>query len=151
MATETLILLAAITTGVVTAALQNLKWLRVAQRVHYLPREVARVERLWFDRRPLGALWWGLAAIFALLSVQGTAWLDMPELAWAAVVAPLFILPAPWETPLSWRHQPSSVDAAGGAGICGNSSGAGAGRSSHGLPLGPCRGAYSPSFHVQPG
>ena len=37
MATETLILLAAITTGVITAALQNLKWLRVAQRVHYLP------------------------------------------------------------------------------------------------------------------
>ncbi|MDP4634409.1 MAG: Mur ligase family protein, partial [Pontimonas sp.] len=99
MATETLILLAAITTGVITAALQNLKWLRVAQRVHYLPREVARVERLWFDRRPLGALWWGLAAIFALLSVQGTAWLDMPALAWAAVAAPLFILPTPWKLP----------------------------------------------------
>ena len=109
MATETLILLAAITSGVMTAALQNLKWLRVAQRVHYLPREVARSERLWFDRRPLGALWWAVAALFALLSVQGAAWLDMPELAWAAVIAPLFILPTPWKLPfrgvtskLSW-------------------------------------------------
>ena len=109
MATETPILLAAITSGILTAALQNLKWLRVAQRVHYLPREVARVERLWFDRRPLGALWWGLAAVFALLSVQGAAWLGMPELAWAAVIAPLFILPTTWKlpfrgvtSPLSW-------------------------------------------------
>ena len=109
MATETLILLAAITSGIITAALQNLKWLRVSQRVHYLPREVARVERLWFDRRPLGALWWAAAAALALLSVQGAAWLDIPQLAWAAVIAPLFILPTPWRLPfrgvtsaLSW-------------------------------------------------
>ena len=109
MATETLILLAAITSGVLTAALQNLKWLRVAQRVHYLTREVARMERLWFDRRPLGALWWLIAALCALVSVQGPAWFSMPELAWAAVIAPLFILPTPWKlpfrgvtSPLSW-------------------------------------------------
>ena len=50
---DTLVLWAAVGSGLLVAAAQNLKWLRVAQRVHYLPREVARVERLWFDRRPL--------------------------------------------------------------------------------------------------
>ncbi len=99
MSPDLLLLVAAMTSGVVTAALMNLKWVRVAQRVHYLPREVARLERLWFDRQPLGALWWGGAAILALTSVQGSAWLNMPELAWLAVIAPLMILPTPWRLP----------------------------------------------------
>ena len=99
MSPDLLLLVATMTSGVVTAALMNLKWVRVAQRVHYLPREVARLERLWFDRQPLGALWWGGAAILALTSVQGSAWLNMPELAWLAVIAPLMILPTPWRLP----------------------------------------------------
>jgi len=43
MSSDFVILLAAITSGVATAALMNLKWVRIAQRVHYLPREVARI------------------------------------------------------------------------------------------------------------
>jgi len=101
MATETLILLVTIVVGLITAALQNLKWLRVAQRVHYLPGEVARVERLWFSRRPFGALWWALAVLIALLSVWGPAWWGVPVLAWAALLAPLLILLTPWK--LSFR------------------------------------------------
>ncbi len=99
MATETLILTAAIISGLLSAALQNLKWLRVAQRVHYLPGEVARVERLWFDRRPIGVLWWLGAAVAVLLAVQGAAGLGIPQLAWAAVLAPLLVLPTPWKLP----------------------------------------------------
>ena len=48
---DTLVLWGAVAVGLIVALLQNLKWVRVAQRVHYLPREVARLERLWFDRR----------------------------------------------------------------------------------------------------
>ena len=36
---DTLVLWAAVGSGLLVAAAQNLKWLRVAQRVHYLPRE----------------------------------------------------------------------------------------------------------------
>lgn len=116
---DTLVLWAAVGSGLLVAAAQNLKWLRVAQRVHYLPREVARVERLWFDRRPLAALWWTLAAALALISVQGPAWWGMPWLAWGAVLAPVMILPTPWKlsfkgttSPLAWT--PRSRRAYGG-------------------------------------
>lgn len=100
MATETLILTVAIISGLVTAALQNLKWLRVAQRVHYLPGEVARVERLWFDRRPLGIVWLLAAAGLALVASLGVTWWGIPQLAWAAVLAPLLVVPTPWKLPL---------------------------------------------------
>jgi UDP-N-acetylmuramoyl-tripeptide--D-alanyl-D-alanine ligase len=106
---DTVTLWSAITVGLVVAGLQNLKWLRVAQRVHYLPREVARVERLWFGRRPLGALWWGGAAAVAILSVQGPGWWGLAWLGFGAALAPLMILPTPWKLsftgttgPLAW-------------------------------------------------
>ena len=99
MPSDFVILVAAITSGLATAALMNLKWVRIAQRVHYLPREVARIERLWFDAQPIAALWWAGAAILALASLQGAAWLDMPQLAWLAALAPLMLLPTPWRLP----------------------------------------------------
>ena len=106
---DTVILWIAITVGLGVAGLQNLKWLRIAQRVHYLPREVARVERLWFDRRPLGALWWAGAAALAVISVQGPAWWGLAWLGFGAALAPLMILPTPWKlsfkgttSPLAW-------------------------------------------------
>jgi len=106
---DTAILWSAITVGLGVAGLQNLKWLRIAQRVHYLPREVARVERLWFDRRPFGVLWWAGAAALAVISVQGPAWWGLAWLGWGAALAPLMILPTPWKlsfkgttSPLAW-------------------------------------------------
>ena len=93
---ETLILVSALVSGVVVAVLQNLKWLRVTQRVHYLPGEVARIERLWLDVRPVGVLWWLLASALAILSVQGATWWGGQWWGWFAVAAPLLILPTPW-------------------------------------------------------
>jgi UDP-N-acetylmuramoyl-tripeptide--D-alanyl-D-alanine ligase len=103
---EFIIGLAAIVSGFGVAAIMNLKWLRVAQRVHYLPREVARIQRLWFDRRPVGLGWWTLAILAAIASVHGPALTGINELAWLAVVAPLAILPTPWCLPLKGTTSP---------------------------------------------
>jgi len=43
--------------GLAALVVGQLKWLRVARKVQYLPGEVSRIERLWFARRPLGILW----------------------------------------------------------------------------------------------
>jgi len=88
------------------ALLNGLKWLRVAQRVHYLPGEVSRIERLWFDRRPQGALVVGISVVVAIVSSQ----VQVAEgLGWLAVVAAAVLLLTPWglsfrgvTSPLSW-------------------------------------------------
>jgi hypothetical protein len=100
--------------------------------------------------RPLGALWWGLPR-FLPCSQFKAAWLDMPELAWAAVIAPLFILPTPWKlpfrgvtSPLSWT--PRAVRAYAGILLAQVLVGV--------LTvylLGPAGCAHSHSFHGQPG
>ena len=46
-------------------------------------------------------LWEALAVLVALLSVWGPTWWGISGLAWAAVLAPLLILPTPWK--LSFR------------------------------------------------
>lgn len=88
------------------AVLNGLKWLRVAQRVHYLPGEVSRIERLWFDRRPQGALVVGVSVLVAIVSSQ----VQVAEaLGWLAVPAAAVMLLTPWglsfrgvTSPLSW-------------------------------------------------
>jgi len=97
---EFLLLFAA---GIVTVAVlgfQNIKWVRVAQRVHYLPREVSRIQRLWLERRPLGSVWWLIAVVFALVAVYGPGLTGLKQLAWLAVLAPVFFVPTPWRFPL---------------------------------------------------
>lgn len=103
---EFIIGLSAVVVALSVAALNGLRWLRVAQRVHYLPGEVSRMERLWFDRRPQGALVVVVAAAAAVVSDQGPAALG---LGWLAVVAPGVMLLTPWglsfrgvTSPLSW-------------------------------------------------
>jgi len=100
MPDETTVLLLAIFSCLAVAVIQNFKWLRVAQRSHYLPLETARLERLWFARRPVGALWWFLATALALSAYQGPLWFGNNYLLWGAVLAPLCILPTPWRFPL---------------------------------------------------
>ena len=95
-----IITLAAILVAIAVAVLMNLKWLRVAQRVHYLPGEVGRIQRLWFERRPIGVLWWSGAVVIAIVSFQGPEQLGLGALAWLAVVAPLLMVPTPWRLPL---------------------------------------------------
>ncbi len=97
---ETNVLLLAILSCLAVAVIQNFKWLRVAQRSHYLPRETGRLERLWFARRPVGVLWVFLATTVALIAYQGPLWFGNSNLLWGAVLAPICILPTPWRFPL---------------------------------------------------
>ena len=79
--------------------LGQLRWLRVAQRVQYLPGEVSRIERLWFARRPLGLLFWVLAITAAIVGylapVVGSA-----ALVWLIPAAPLLSALTPWRLPV---------------------------------------------------
>lgn len=83
----------------------QLRWLRVAQRVQYLPGEVSRIERLWFVRRPLGIFWWALAIAVAL-----TGYLSVPAGvglgAWLVVAAPLIAALTPWRMPVTGETKP---------------------------------------------
>lgn len=97
----------AVLVALLVAALNGLKWLRVAQRVHYLPGEVARIERLWFDRRPLGAVVVVVAALVAIVSGQGSDGFGVEVLGWLATVASLLLLFTPWG--LSFRGLTSSL------------------------------------------
>lgn len=75
------------------------RWLRVAQRVQYLPGEVLRVERLWFSRRPLGIILWSVSLLLALVAVFSDA-LGVPALSLLVVVAPLVAMWTPWRLPI---------------------------------------------------
>ena len=85
--------------------LGQLRWLRVAQRVQYLPGEVTRIERLWLARRPLGLLWWALAIAAALLGYLSVPW-SVPIAAWLVVLAPLIASLSPWRMPLTGVTKP---------------------------------------------
>ena len=147
MSPDLLLLVATMTSGVVTAALMNLKWVRVAQRVHYLPREVARLERLWFDRQPLGALWWGGAAILALTSVQGSAWLEHARTSLACRDCSVDDLAYPVALAFSWGDQSSGVDPSSTEGLCRNFCPSTGPRDTHRRGVGPCRSAHSAVVH----
>ena len=97
---EFLLIFLAILVGIVILMLQNIKWVRVAQRVHYLPGEVHRIERLWLAKRPLTIVWWGLGIVLAVLAVHGSALIGVPQLAWLALLAPSVFLLTPWRFPL---------------------------------------------------
>ena len=105
---EFLMLLAAIVTAVVVGSLQNIKWVRVAQRVHYLPGEVSRISRLWLERRPLTALWWLLAVVLAFLGAMGLELTGVAALGWLAALACLPVLVTPWRFPLRGVTSPLS-------------------------------------------
>ena len=84
---------------VAALTLGQLRWLRVAQRVQYLPGEVSRIERLWWARRPLGVFWWVLAISLALLG-QSSSLLGVDALIWLFVAAPLVAALTTWRMPL---------------------------------------------------
>lgn len=88
-----------IVTALVALTVGQLKWLRVAQRVQYLPGEVSRIERLWFARRPLGIAWWTLALGLAVTGAVGNA-LGVEGAIWAIALAPLAALNHPWRMPV---------------------------------------------------
>ena len=77
----------------------QLRWLRVAQRVQYLPGEVSRIERLWFARRPMGILWWAAAVVAALVGYL-TPVIGWPALVWLIPAAPLIASLTPWKLPV---------------------------------------------------
>lgn len=97
---QSLPLLVAAIVAIGVLAVQNVKFTRVAQRVHYLPREVARNQRLWLERRPLGAIWWVLSIALATAASLAPALPGGEWLAWLVVGAPLPILLTPWRLPL---------------------------------------------------
>ncbi len=97
---EFLLLYAAVLSVVAVAIIQNIKWVRVAQRVHYLPGEVSRLQRLWFERRPLTIVLWVVSVVLAVTAVHGATLTQLPSLAWAAILAPLPLVFTPWRMPL---------------------------------------------------
>lgn len=97
---DDLALLVASIIAVAVLGVQNVKFTRVAQRVHYLPREVARNQRLWLERRPLGALWWLVSIVLAGVASMATLLPGGGVLIWLAVLAPIPIALTPWRLPL---------------------------------------------------
>ena len=77
----------------------QLRWMRVAQRVQYLPGEVSRIERLWLARRPLGIVWWAIAIVMAIVGYLAVAF-GQPLLMWLVPLAPLVAALSPWRMPL---------------------------------------------------
>lgn len=103
---EFFLLLASISLAVVVAGLMNLKWVRVAQRVHYLPGEVSRIERLWLDRRPQGLVWMLGAVALGVVSVWGASATELWWVAGGVLATPLLLLPTPWGMPFRGKTSP---------------------------------------------
>lgn len=103
-----IILVATIATALLSLAAGMSRWLRVAQRVQYLPGETLRIERLWFARRPLGMVWWVVALITALVAVFAEA-IGTRGLAWLLPLAPLVTLLAPWRMPIRGVTKPLAL------------------------------------------
>lgn len=93
------ILLVTILTTLAAGVVGQLRWLRVAQRVQYLPGEVSRIERLWFVRRPLGILWWVIAVVLAIGGTLPDV-LGATVLIWLVPIAPLVSALTPWRLPV---------------------------------------------------
>lgn len=66
----------------VGAALASIRWLRVAQREHYLPPAVSRFAWRWWKVSPLNQA----LGLLALVGLAGSFALE-PRLAWFALVA----------------------------------------------------------------
>jgi len=82
----------------VGAALASIRWLRVAQREHYLPPAVSRFAWRWWKVSPLNQA----LGLLALVGLAGSFVLE-PRLAWFALVAVI----AP--VGLSWRGRTSRL------------------------------------------
>jgi len=82
----------------VGAALASIRWLRVAQREHYLPPAVSRFAWRWWKVSPLNQA----LGLLALVGLAGSFALE-PRLAWFALVAVI----AP--VGLSWRGRTSRL------------------------------------------
>ena len=93
------IVLVTVLTTLAALVVGQLRWLRVAQRVQYLPGEVSRNERLWFSRRPLGIVWWAVAIVLALVGYL-TPVIGMSMAVWLIPAAPLVAALTPWRLPV---------------------------------------------------
>ena len=69
------------------------RWLRVAQREHYIAPWVSRLAQLWFAVRPINAVFGVLALVLILVSVGGT--FGLAELEYAVVPAIVIIAMLP--------------------------------------------------------
>ena len=85
-------------TALVLASVLMPKWLRVAQREHYIPGWTARIARGWYRTKPLS--WWPIAA--AILVVLPVSFVISAVFEWVAVVyiapvvAALVATVSPW-------------------------------------------------------
>lgn len=72
--------------GAVAVVLSTVKWLRVAQREHYLPGSVLQMRRVWSAARPLNL-------VEMLLVLGGVAgWILSPGLAWPLLGAVAIVI-----------------------------------------------------------
>ncbi len=77
----------------VATVVSALRWLRVAQREHYVPGRVGVIARLWLSRSRLDAAGWGVAVLLAVAAAlarvaDGGVWTALTTLgALAAVLA----------------------------------------------------------------
>ncbi len=101
---ETIVIVTALSLGA-ALIIGQLRWLRVAQRVQYLPGEVSRIERLWLLRRPLGIAWWALGIGLALIGYFAIPY-GFGVAAWLVVAAPLVAALAPWRMPVTGETKP---------------------------------------------
>lgn len=102
---DALVLVATVATGFVALAAGLSKWLRVAQRVQYLPGETLRVERLWLSRRPFTVVLWVVSLALALVGVFANV-IGVAELVWCIPLAPLVAMWAPWRMPIRGVSKP---------------------------------------------
>ncbi len=85
-------------TALVLASVLMPKWLRVAQREHYIPGWTARIARGWYRTKPLS--WWPIAAAILVLfpwSILSFVVLNWPAGAfYAPFIAAVIATFAPW-------------------------------------------------------
>jgi len=87
------VLIATLVVGAIAALLGAGRWLRVAQREHYISPWTTRIALLWFRAVPanvtfiLGALLFSVAGYLGWINDSGTAWF--------ALVGPLFLAAVP--------------------------------------------------------
>jgi UDP-N-acetylmuramoyl-tripeptide--D-alanyl-D-alanine ligase len=89
----TLLLPISIVLGAIAAVPIAGRWLRVAQREHYIAPWVSRLAQLWYAVRPINAVFGILALVLVLVSVGGR--FALAELAYAVVPAIVIIAMLP--------------------------------------------------------